>query len=125
MLYGSVFVLMTVLLILIGVRRTREIEPEILSVLLRYGEMYGLQVTDALQQDFDRKPGWGFLYPALRRLERQGFVTSRWGNERPEVRGGARRKYYRRTDKRKSLVDRKSVDIGWEFSQISSLNLKV
>lgn len=108
MLYGSVLVLMSVfLLILIGVKRTREIEPEILSVLLRYGEMYGLQILDAIGQDFGTRPGWGILYPGLRQLERRGFVVSRWGEERPEIRGGARRRYYRRTGKRSKLKDRK------------------
>ena len=78
MLY--VLVLLTVV-ILIGVKRNREIESDILSVLLRYGEMYGSQIADLIEQDFGRKPGWGVLYSGLRRLERQAFVTSRWGDE--------------------------------------------
>ncbi len=48
MLYGSVLVLMTVA-ILVGVKRNRGTESDILSVLLRYGEMYGLQIADAIE----------------------------------------------------------------------------
>lgn len=102
MFYASALVLIAVL-VLIQVRRNHEIEAQILSVLLRQGEMYGLQIADALRQDFGRKPGWGVLYPALRRLERQGFVVARWNKERLEERGGARRRYYRRTSKRGKL----------------------
>jgi DNA-binding PadR family transcriptional regulator len=126
MLSGSVLVLISVLLfvlILIGVKRSREIELEILCVLSCYGEMYGLQVAGEIEQNFGRRPGWGVLYPGLRRLKRQGFVTARWDNERPAERGGAQRRYYRRTSKRKNLVDRESADLWWGFSQISSHNL--
>lgn len=109
MLYGSVLVLIAAFVLIWG-RRNREIELEILSVLLRCGEMYGLQIADAIEQDFGIRPGWGILYPGLRRLERQGYVIARWGEERPEVRGGARRRYYRRTGKRSKLKDRKPAD---------------
>lgn len=102
MLYGSILVLAAVL-VSMWVRRNREIESEILSVLLRYGEMYGLQIADAIKQDFSRRPGWQDLYSGLRRLERQGLVIARWGDKRPEERGGARRRYYRRTGKRSQL----------------------
>lgn len=127
MLSGSVLVLISVILLLltlIGVKRSREIELKILCVLSCYGEMYGLQIADAIEQKFGRKPGWGVLYPGLRRLERQGFVTARWDNERPAERGGTQRRYYRRTSKRKNLVDRNSANLWWGFSQISSHNLK-
>lgn len=121
MLYGSILVLICVV-VSICVRRSHEIEREILSVLLCHGEMYGLQIRDAIERDFGEKPGWGVLYPGLRRLERQGYVISRWGNERPEVRGGARRKYYRRTGKRKNLVDYQSADFKLKSFQVSSPN---
>ncbi len=122
MFYASALVLIAVL-VLIQVRRTHEIELQILSVILRQGEMYGLQIADALQQNFGREPGWEVLYPALRRLERQGFVVARWGKERPEERGGARRKYYRRTGKRSKLKNRKPANLRLAFSQPSINNL--
>lgn len=116
MLCWSVLVLIA-FFVLILIRRNREIEPEILSVLLRYGEMYGLQIADTIEQDFGKKPGWGILYPGLRRLERQGIVTSRWSDERPEDRGRARRKYYyRTTGKRTELKNRKAAVLDLVFS---------
>lgn len=108
MIIFLLFFVLTSLFVLIQIKRNKEIELQILSVLLRYGEMYGLQIADTIKQDFGRKPGCFTLYPALRRLERQGFVTYRWGEERPQERGGARRKYYRRTGRRILLQDRTS-----------------
>jgi len=53
------------------------------AILKRVGELSGgeLQWTD------------GMLYPVLHRLERNGYVESRWG----ESESGRRRKYYRLT----------------------------
>ena len=46
MLYGSGFVLISVLVISIGGRQGCEVEAEILSVLLRHGKkMYGLEIA--------------------------------------------------------------------------------
>lgn len=125
MLSSLVLVLMSVLLLLtsIGMKRSREIELKILCALSCYGEMYDLQIAYVIEQNFGRRSGWEVLSPGLRRLERQGFVTARWDNERPAERGGAQRRYYRRTSNRKNLVDRESADLWWGFSQISSHNL--
>lgn len=124
MLFCSVLVLLLVL-VLIGVKRNREVEPQIVSVLLRYGEMHGLQIGEAIEQDFGKKPGWGILYPGLRRLERQGFVSARWGDERSEARGGARRRYYQRTGRRIELKDCKAADLKLTFSQPLNINLSL
>ncbi len=72
------------------------IEESILTVLDGY-ELYGLEIIDALEQGSGGKlkVSFGTLYPTLRRLERKGLVETRWGDETPEERGGARRKYYR------------------------------
>ncbi len=52
MLYGSGFVLISVLVISIGVRQSFEVEAEILNVLLRHGKMYALEI--AMQQTSTR-----------------------------------------------------------------------
>lgn len=68
MLYGSVLVLISVILLLltlIGVKRSREIESKILCVLPCYGEMYGLQIAGVIEQNFGRSLGWEVLYPGL------------------------------------------------------------
>lgn len=76
--------------------RISRVEESILSVINKY-ELYGLEIIYALEQGSDGKLklGFGTLYPTLRRLERKGFVETRWGDETPEERGGARRRYYR------------------------------
>lgn len=70
--------------------------PLILAVLRR-GESYGYailgQVRDMSRGDLDWSDG--MLYPVLRRLEREGLVTSRWGVSDE----GRRRRYYRLTRK--------------------------
>ncbi|MEJ7810890.1 MAG: PadR family transcriptional regulator [Gemmatimonadaceae bacterium] len=47
---------------------------------LQLGPMHGWGITDRLEHGSNRvlQVGQGSLYPALYRLERQGFVTSAW-----------------------------------------------
>jgi len=102
-------------------RPEHELKEQILTVLLRYGELYGLQIRELIEQDFGRKVSFGSLYPTLRRLERGGFVTARWGNEQPVERGGARRRYYRRTGSRIHLKERKTyIDPGKHVYLVNS-----
>lgn len=58
--------------------------------------MYGLEVLEAIKTASGGAYGVlvGSLYPALHKLERKGFVSARWGDDRPRERGGARRRYY-------------------------------
>jgi len=68
-----------------------------LLALLAKEEKYGFQILHELK---DRSNGFfdlkeGTLYPALRRLEERGFVSSRW----QEPKSGMPRKYYRLTDR--------------------------
>jgi PadR family transcriptional regulator, regulatory protein PadR len=55
------------------------------------GELYGLE----LAEETGLLPGTA--YPILMRLEKEGWVTSRWERIRPEVEGRPRRRYYRLT----------------------------
>src|SRR5439155_679765 len=68
-----------------------------LLALLAKEEKYGFQILHELKDQsngfFDLKEGT--LYPALRRLEERGFVSSRW--QAPK--SGMPRKYYRLTDR--------------------------
>lgn len=79
--------------------------PLVLSILAE-GDSYGYAI---LQRVSDLSGGhlcWtdGMLYPVLHRLERFGYVASRW--ESPL--GGRRRKYYRITDTgRRQLEDQR------------------
>jgi len=64
-------------------------------------ELYGLQVPQAISEVSGgrRKVGMGTLYPTLHKLEKKDLITSRWGDEGKEERGGARRRYYKLTGK--------------------------
>ncbi|MEM9772256.1 MAG: PadR family transcriptional regulator [Cyanobacteria bacterium P01_D01_bin.73] len=78
-----------------GISQTEEI---LLTVL--YGqELYGVQIPQAISEvsGGKRKVGMGTLYPTLHKLEKKGFISSRWGDESREERGGARRRYYKLT----------------------------
>jgi len=72
---------------------------EVLLYVLRGRERYGLEILTIVNEAHEGKRviTIGSLYPTLHRLERKGFVRARWGQERPEERGGARRRYYKIT----------------------------
>jgi PadR family transcriptional regulator, regulatory protein PadR len=72
------------------------LEEKVLTILLNR-EFYGLEIIKALEEASEGKIriGFGSLYPTLHKLEKKGFVKSQWGEDRPEERAGARRKYYR------------------------------
>ncbi|MEP0872436.1 PadR family transcriptional regulator [Trichocoleus desertorum AS-A10] len=74
------------------------LEELIMTSLLKQ-ELYGLQIVQAIDEASNgrRKLAVGSLYPTLHRLEKKGFISSRWGDDRPEERGGARRRYYQLT----------------------------
>lgn len=74
------------------------VEESILTVLGGY-ELYGLELIAALDEGSSGKLllSYGTLYPTLRRLENKGLVQGRWGEETPEDRSGACRRYYKVT----------------------------
>ena len=76
-----------------------DLEEIILSILLKQGELYGLQISKTIEAGSAGKLqiGFGSLYPALRRLETRKLVESRWGEDEPQERSGARRRYYKIT----------------------------
>jgi len=66
-------------------------EPLILS-LLSDGESYGYALIQEVKRLSREKIEWtdGMLYPVLHRMEREGWIQSRWG----EAENGRKRKYY-------------------------------
>ena len=66
-------------------------EPLILS-LLSQGESYGYALIQEVKRLSADKIEWtdGMLYPVLHRMEREGWIGSRWG----ESETGRKRKYY-------------------------------
>lgn len=65
-----------------------------------YKERYGLEIQRAIEECSKGTDSIsiGSLYPTLHNLERKGLVTTRFGDEVVEERGGARRKYYQLTE---------------------------
>ena len=84
------------------------IEEAILHALM-FRERYGLEIMNAIAQASkgERTIGFSSLYPTLRKLEKRGFVTSRWGDEAPEETTGARRRYYKITGSGLEAVQKK------------------
>jgi len=66
-------------------------EPLILS-LLEKGESYGYAIIQEINARSDNQLQWtdGMLYPVLHRMERKGWIKSRW----VEPEQGRKRKYY-------------------------------
>lgn len=77
--------------------------PLVLAILAE-GDSYGYAILKRVRELSGGELEWtdGMLYPVLHRLERLGFVETRW--ERAE--SGRRRKYYRVTEAgRRQLAD--------------------
>ena len=72
------------------------IVPVVLQLLKRKS-MYGYEIVKVVNERTGGKLEWkeGTLYPALYRLESQGFVSSKW----QEAPSGKKRKYYMITRK--------------------------
>lgn len=68
--------------------------PLVLAILAE-GDSYGYAIIKRVAELSGGHLQWtdGMLYPVLHRLERQGYVASKWG----ESENGRRRKYYRIT----------------------------
>jgi len=66
-------------------------EPLVLS-LLSQGENYGYAIIQEIKTRSGNKLKWtdGMLYPVLHRMERKGWIKSRW----VESESGRKRKYY-------------------------------
>jgi PadR family transcriptional regulator PadR len=86
-----------------------DIEEIILSVLSGKQELYGLQISNRIEEGSKGKVQikFGSLYPALRRLEMRKLVESHWGEEEPEERSGARRRYYKITSSGEEILHEK------------------
>lgn len=67
-------------------------EAKMMSALI-YGKKYGLEIIASIKEDTDKAISLGGLYTTLHRLEKKGYVKSKWGEATPE-RGGNRRRYY-------------------------------
>src|SRR5579862_7526534 len=75
-------------------RHLGELEQVLLLALAHLGdEAYGTSIAALIAARTGRTLSPGAIYTALDRLERRGFVSSRWGEPTPE-RGGKRKRHY-------------------------------
>jgi DNA-binding PadR family transcriptional regulator len=84
----------------------------IVLAMLVNGDRYGLEIYNRIlartEERYEMKTDT--LYSSYKRLEKDGCLTSYWGDETQ----GARRKYYRITDKGRELYRQNLLD--WEFT---------
>jgi DNA-binding PadR family transcriptional regulator len=81
--------------------------------ILTQGDAYGFEIYNRILsrtgEQYELKEAT--LYSSYKRLEAEGCITSYWGDETQ----GARRKYYRITDKGRSVFEQNLRD--WQFTQ--------
>ena len=85
----------------------------IVLAILMNADRYGLEIYNRILartgEEYELKVDT--LYSSYKRLEKDGCITSYWGDETQ----GARRKYYRITAKGKGVYRQNLSD--WEFTQ--------
>jgi DNA-binding PadR family transcriptional regulator len=75
----------------------RELELVVLLAVLRLSdEAYPVSIRDAIEERTARKISRAAVFITLERLERKGFVVSRYGEPTP-VRGGRAKRFFRTT----------------------------
>lgn len=97
--------------------------PIVLSILER-GEHYGYELIKKADAISDGKLEWSdaMLYPVLHRLQRDGYLSSRWVT----LENGRKRKYYKITSLGVALLNEKKTDwIAMVRLFINLWNLKV
>ena len=83
-----------------------EFEHIVLLAVLRLGEQaYGVTVRREIAERTGRDASIGAIYATLDRLQRKGYVTSRFADPTPE-RGGRSKRYFRVTAEGASAIQR-------------------
>jgi DNA-binding PadR family transcriptional regulator len=81
--------------------------------ILKDGDAYGFEIYNTIlertAEQYELKETT--LYSSYKRLEKDGCITSYWGDETQ----GARRRYYHITDKGRELYAQNKKD--WEFTR--------
>jgi PadR family transcriptional regulator PadR len=87
-------------------------EYQILAVLIQTsGDAYGTTIRERIEEQTDRSISVGALYTTLERLQKKGFVSSRWGEATPE-RGGRRKRFYKIEAAGHEAVERSAALLG-------------
>jgi DNA-binding PadR family transcriptional regulator len=85
----------------------------IVLAILHRGDAYGFEIYNTIlertAEQYELKETT--LYSSYKRLEQEGCISSYWGDETQ----GARRRYYRLTEKGKAVYEQNMRD--WEFTR--------
>lgn len=68
-------------------------EIVLLTVGVLYDEAYGVAIKDELEKRLKRNVSVGALQSALRRMEKKGYLNSRFGDT-TNIRGGKRKRFF-------------------------------
>ena len=79
-------------------------ELVLLVVAAHHQQAYGVLILDQLQKHLNKKLNISAIHVALKRMEKKGFVESRFGGI-TEERGGRRKKFYVVTALGKKVLD--------------------
>jgi len=81
--------------------------------LLMSGDKYGYEITKLVSERSDHlyELKEATMYSSLKRMERDGHITSYWGNETQ----GGRRRYYRITNRGHELYQRNKQN--WDYAK--------
>lgn len=79
-------------------------ELVLLTVAAQHDEAYGVSIHDFLSKETKKKLNISAIHVTLKRLEKKGYVSSRFGGIKEE-RGGRRKKYYVVTAFGKQVLD--------------------
>jgi len=80
-------------------------ELVLLMVAAHHDKAYGVLILESLEKKLDKKVNISAIHVALKRLEKKGFVTSRFGGITTD-RGGRRKKFYVISALGKSMLDK-------------------
>ncbi|MFH6985045.1 PadR family transcriptional regulator [Marinoscillum luteum] len=80
-------------------------ELVLLMVAAHHDEAYGVLILESLEKKLEKKVNISAIHVALKRLEKKGFVTSRFGGITAD-RGGRRKKFYVISALGKSMLDK-------------------
>ncbi len=79
-------------------------ELVLLTVAAQHDQAYGVSIHEFLTEETKKKINISAIHVALKRLEKKGFVESRFGGI-TEERGGRRKKFYIVTALGKKVLD--------------------
>lgn len=100
-------------------------ELVLLTVVALQEDAYGVAVKHDLELRRDKEVSVGALYTALNRLEKKGFIDSKWGEATGERGGKRKRIFFINNAGKKALIQTRNVrEELWELSKSVILDLK-